>query len=221
MAPSRSSKRKDSPDSSALDEDEVEGHYVLYPSGGAFNKKRQSKENEHLNCLLAKNITAYSKSKNRRDFIVSNILSQLPGGLYVWDKEKNHARLLDEEEAYNRLTQRIRDMKKTLRPLPPREVSKRKAPKTKIAQDHLLQQKAKMQRMEKTEGPPLASPRQSPARGDITPDHVKDELIVALRSEILRLRQVVRDQGMELQALRTLKGNPSLTGLPGTDSTSM
>ena len=103
-------------------------------------------------------------------------------------------------------------MKKTFRPtmpLPPREVSKRKAPKTEIAQDH------------QTEVSPSAFPRQSPARGDITPDHIKDELIVTLRSEILRLRQVVRDQGMELQALRTLKGNPSLTGLPGTDSTSM
>lgn len=210
MAPSRSSNRKDSPDS--LDEDEVEGRYVFYPSGGAFNKKRQSKENEHLNRLLVQNMTAYSKSKNRRDFIISKILSQLPGGLYAWDKEKNRARLLDEDEASTRLTQRIRDMKKTFRPtlpLPPREVSKRKAPKTKIAQDH------------QTEVPPPAFPRQSPARGDITPDHIKDELIVTLRSEILRLRQVVRDQGMELQALRTLKGNPSLTGLPGTDSTSM
>lgn len=236
MAKSKSSSLHS--DQQSLIAEAERGHYVLYPSGGTWNKLRATPEARFLNELLVKNMQDYYNARNRRLFIINNILRLIPGGLRAWDKQKNQSFLLDEEEAYRRVAQKIRDMKKS-RPditvpqnappapapapaaaVPTRRLPKRKAtkvPEAAPAEPEPAPKKSKvLRKLAPKPAPRSEAPvhrptitdarRQSPMR-DITPDQVKDELISSLRTEITRLRTLVRNQDMELHALRTLQGS--------------
>ena len=252
MAAAKSKNRKStsslSSEKSKVDKQNLRGHCVLYPSGGAFNKLRSTAESRYLHKLLDDNIEGYYRAENRRLYIIDNILSEIPGGLRVWDKGLKRSVLLEKEDAYRRVAQKIRDMKKyrpdvdNVSPSPPpptRRAAKRKPSKVESTVEAEPQPQPKkpkvVRKVASKPSPKLAArtvprqlalrpkppssapstesgPRQSPMR-DITPDQVKDELIVTLREEIDRLRVLVRNQDMELQALRMLKGNPVLGGM--------
>lgn len=231
-----------SPDSRTATLHGQRGHFVLYPCGGAFNKLRATQESRYLHELLDNNIEGYYDAENRRLFIINNILSKIPGGLRAWDKTEKLSVQLDEEDAYRRVAQKIRDMKKNHPNLkdtspPPDPPTRRAAKRKSFKVDSVLQSETQTQ-VKKTKvvrkvaskpaSKPVAKlaprpkssfsapsdtvPRKSPMR-DITPDQVKDELIVTLREEIDRLRGLVRDQDMELHALRMLKGSPMVDGM--------
>ena len=250
-AKSKSTKSTSSPSSekSIFTRQNLKGHFVLYPSGGAFNKLRSSDESRYLHKLLDSNIQGYYSARSRRLYIIDNILSKIPGGLRVWDKSLKRSVLLEKEDAYRRVAQKIRDMKKyrpgvtkiaTPPPPPPtRRAAKRKPSKVESTVESEPQPQPKkpkvvrkavskpapkpaaraaLRQLALRPKPPPSAPsvesgtRKSPMR-DITPDMVKDELIVTLREEINRLRVLVRNQDIELHALRMLKGNSMLDGL--------
>lgn len=222
-----------------------QGQYVLYPSGGAFNKLRRSKEQEYLNKLIDNSIDKYYNSSNRKKYIITNILTRIPGGLRAWDKTRDCSYLLDEDEAVRRVAQKIRDIKKnrvsatTLRP--PSPVSStatkcRTSLKPIVSVDNVCVTKKKnaskgfeppktttdaskkRRRVMDQNSESTSLTRCPPASSrDITPTTVKDELIITLRSEIVRLRTVILGQEMELRALRSLEGIPMLETLRKTD----
>lgn len=200
---------------------------------------------------MEEKLDGYYRAANRKAFIINHILSQIPGGLRAWNKDNNSSYLLDKEEAYQRIGQKLRDIRKvrltsTARNVPPpRQATKeRKAAlalrtQQQVKETENREEETKKRKDEEEKAPPAKKPklarkpalplssatrttpprrqsavtrqttvpRQSPSR-DITPNVVKDELIATLRSEIVRLRELLKNQDLELQALRMLKGNP-------------
>jgi len=95
------------------DDDEEEQVYphVLYPGGGDFNKLR--KKQKFLNSLIESCVDGYlAAGSHKRHFVKENILDKIPGGLFVHHKEKEHIYQPEEQEAFERVAQKIRDIKK-------------------------------------------------------------------------------------------------------------
>ena len=78
--------------------------------GGNFNKLR--KKQTFLEKLLQDNVEEYVASSTKRQFVKENILDKIPGGLKIFSKEKGEAYTPDLNEAFDRVSQKIRDIKK-------------------------------------------------------------------------------------------------------------
>jgi hypothetical protein len=65
-----------------------------------------------LNELLDSCVDKYIDARNKREFVKEEILVKLPGGLHVYDKDTGDLYLPDELEAFERVAQKLRDIKK-------------------------------------------------------------------------------------------------------------
>ena len=54
----------------------------------------------------------YISSQSKREFVKEKILDRIPGGLKVFSKEKGEVYVPDSHEAFDRVSQKIRDIKK-------------------------------------------------------------------------------------------------------------
>jgi len=84
--------------------------HVLYPGGGNFNKLR--KKQVFLNTLLEDSVDGYIQSNSKRHFVKEEILAKIPGGLKVHSKERGHIYEPSDTEAFDRISQKLRDIKK-------------------------------------------------------------------------------------------------------------
>lgn len=110
---------------------------ILYPAGGAFNKLRPKQT--FLESLLQKNWAGYSTAPahEKKAFVLDNIFNPIRASGRVLKifkgKHPSRGRLVEpkEDEAYERLAQKLRDMKKrnTVRN-PKRIYKKRKTSKS-------------------------------------------------------------------------------------------
>lgn len=83
--------------------------HILFPGGGDFNKLR--KKQKFLHTLLEENVDAYITSTRKRQF-VKNLLAQIPGGIKIYSKTLRHVYDPEENEAFHRVAQKLRDIKK-------------------------------------------------------------------------------------------------------------
>ena len=86
--------------------------HVLYPGGGNFNKLR--KKQSFLQSLLENCVAGYLTEgpRGKRKFVSEHILDKIPGGLHVYCKETGEIYKPDETDAFYRVSQRLRDIKK-------------------------------------------------------------------------------------------------------------
>ena len=86
--------------------------HVLYPGGGDFNKLR--KKQSFLQSLLENCVAGYLTEgpRGKRKFVKEHILDKIPGGLHVYCKETGQIYKPDETDAFYRVSQRLRDIKK-------------------------------------------------------------------------------------------------------------
>ena len=86
--------------------------HVLYPGGGDFNKLR--KKQAFLDSLVHNCVDGYVTEgpDGKRKFVKEHILDQIPGGLHIYRKETGQIYKPDENDAFARVSQRIRDIKK-------------------------------------------------------------------------------------------------------------
>jgi len=90
-------------------------HFMLYPAGGAFNELRSRKEYRFLEDLLNQSLLGYIRAVNKREFVVTNILEKIPGGLKLWKgrtPKDGYMVRLSEDDAYDKISQNLRDRKK-------------------------------------------------------------------------------------------------------------
>lgn len=79
-------------------------------SGGHFNKLR--KKQVFLNQLLDSCVDKYIDARNKREFVRDEVLIKIPGGLYVFDKDTGDLYTPNDLEAFERVAQKLRDIKK-------------------------------------------------------------------------------------------------------------
>jgi hypothetical protein len=65
-----------------------------------------------LNQLLESCVDKYIDARSKREFVKEEILSKIPGGLHIFDKQTGELYLADEMEAFDRVSQKLRDIKK-------------------------------------------------------------------------------------------------------------
>jgi len=89
-------------------------HFTLYPAGGGFNELRSRKEYRFLEDLLNTSLLGYVRAVNKREFVVTNILDKIPGGLKLWKGTPKDGYMvrLSEDDAYDKISQNLRDRKK-------------------------------------------------------------------------------------------------------------
>jgi hypothetical protein len=98
--------------------DDLDGHVILYPAGGAFNKLRSRQT--YLECLIDANWLSYamSSTQGKRDYIRVNILDRITESGRVLKvfrgKHPENGSLASpsDDEAMERISQKLRDMKK-------------------------------------------------------------------------------------------------------------
>lgn len=78
---------------------------TLYPAGGDFNKLRQKQS--FLNDLLTRNVEGYVNAVEKKEYLKTEIIDQIPGGLWLWEgnnvQDDGSCRRLDDDEAFQRL----------------------------------------------------------------------------------------------------------------------
>jgi hypothetical protein len=98
--------------------DGLDGQVILYPAGGAFNKLRSKQT--YLECLIDANWLRYSMSspQGKREYIRVNILDRIKESGRVLQvfrgKHPENGTLVSpsDDEAMERVSQKLRDMKK-------------------------------------------------------------------------------------------------------------
>jgi hypothetical protein len=95
-------------------------HIVLYPAGGAFNRLRlEHPNNVFLENLLEENWARYSEapSHSKKEYVRKNIFARIHATgrvLMIFKGDPVGGNLAEpkEDEAFERIAQRLRDMKK-------------------------------------------------------------------------------------------------------------
>jgi hypothetical protein len=98
--------------------DDFDKQVILYPAGGAFNKLRSRQT--YLECLIDANWLSYSMSspQEKRDYVRENILDRIEKSGRVLKafrgKHPENGTLISpsDDEAMERISQKLRDMKK-------------------------------------------------------------------------------------------------------------
>lgn len=95
-----------------VDTEDQDYPHVLYPGGGNFNKLR--KKQSYLQSLVENCVAGYltEGSGGKRKFVKEHILDKIPGGLHVYCKETGQIYKPDETDAFSRVSQKLRDVKK-------------------------------------------------------------------------------------------------------------
>ena len=65
-----------------------------------------------LNELLESCVDKYIDARNKREFVRDEVLIKIPGGLYVFDKDTGDLYTPNDLEAFERVAQKLRDIKK-------------------------------------------------------------------------------------------------------------
>lgn len=65
-----------------------------------------------MNNLLESSVDAYIVAPQKRTFVREEILQKIPGDLYIFSKESGQLYQPDEHEAFERISQKLRDRKK-------------------------------------------------------------------------------------------------------------
>lgn len=76
---------------------------ILYPAGGCFNRLRS--EQTYLNALLRASFSGWERAENKKNFVITNILNKIPGGVWIYDRETGRPVRPDKKDAENRILQ--------------------------------------------------------------------------------------------------------------------
>lgn len=76
---------------------------ILYPAGGRFNRLRRKQH--FLNELLQQSFEGWEQAQNKKDFVCRNILSKIPGGIWVFDREREVPVRTNAKDVENRILQ--------------------------------------------------------------------------------------------------------------------
>jgi hypothetical protein len=91
----------DTEDNGGADNDD--NRVILYPAGGRFNRLRR--EQHFLNELLTTCFEGWELAQNKKDYVVQNILSKIPGGIWVFDRELEVPVRTNAKDVENRILQ--------------------------------------------------------------------------------------------------------------------
>ena len=94
----------------------LDHHFIFFPAGGTFNKFRATSPNcQYLDQLFDNSMRGYSTARSKRSYVYDNILSKIPGSIKIWKGKSPHRGCLitlTDEQAYDKVTQVMRDRKK-------------------------------------------------------------------------------------------------------------
>jgi hypothetical protein len=85
------------------DSEERDDRVILYPAGGRFNRLRRKQH--FLNTLLTNSFEGWENAPNKKDYVVHNILSKIPGGIWVFDRVREVPVRTNAKDVENRILQ--------------------------------------------------------------------------------------------------------------------
>lgn len=85
---------------------------TLYPAGGMFNQLR--KEQIEFKNILVSHFSGYEESNDKREYIYDNLLNRLEVFSWEGDPVNGYAVRQDDDSAYDRIAQKLRDLKKQM-----------------------------------------------------------------------------------------------------------
>lgn len=83
--------------------DDDDDRVILYPAGGRFNRLRRKQH--FLNDLLQSSFEGWELAQNKKEFVCHHILSKIPGGIWVFDREREIPVRTDPKDVENRILQ--------------------------------------------------------------------------------------------------------------------
>jgi len=106
----------------SLDDYLLDEHFILFPAGGVFNKLRATAKNSrYLDELFRHSQEGYKGASNKKTFVNEQIMDKIPGGLKMWRGKPDKGLLiaLNGHDAYEKITQIMRDLRKRNQDLRP------------------------------------------------------------------------------------------------------